>query len=309
MSSKWTTADIPDQSGRVAIITGANTGLGLRDRRRAGRQGRARRARRAQPRQGQGRPSRQIKANSPNAVVELQQLDLTSLDSRPQRRRRAARRAPADRPADQQRRRDVHRQAGTTKDGFELQFGTNHLGHFALTGLLLDHLLPVDGFAGGDGQQRRPPDPWPRSTSTTCSGSASYNRVAAYGQSKLANLMFTYELQRRLEAQGRADHRARRASRRLQHRADALHPRHLHARRRRGWPLVSQSPDDGCAAHPARRHRPGRAGRPVLRARRLPASSRGHPVVGAVQPQSHDEDLQRRLWAVSEELTGVTYPV
>ena len=86
----------------------------------------------------------------------------------------------------------------TTKDGFELQFGTNHLGHFALTGLLLDRLLPVPGsrvvtvssvghrFARGirfDDLQ------WEQD----------YSRVGAYGQAKLANLMFTYELQRRLQ--------------------------------------------------------------------------------------------------------------
>ena len=88
-----------------------------------------------------------------------------------------------------------------TADGFDMQFGVNHLGHFALTGLLLDHLLPVPG-----------------SRVVTVSSYAhriradihfddlqwdsTYDRVAAYGQAKLANLMFTYELQRRLTARG-----------------------------------------------------------------------------------------------------------
>ncbi len=88
-----------------------------------------------------------------------------------------------------------------TADGFELQFGTNHLGHFALTGLLLDNLLPVAGsrvVTVASIAHRNQADihfddlQWERS----------YNRVAAYGQSKLANLMFTYELQRRLAAKG-----------------------------------------------------------------------------------------------------------
>jgi NAD(P)-dependent dehydrogenase (short-subunit alcohol dehydrogenase family) len=94
-----------------------------------------------------------------------------------------------------------HESARATRDGFELQLGTNHLGHFALTGLLLDRLLPVPGsrivtvssLGHRIRAQIRFDDlQWERS----------YDRVAAYGQSKLANLMFTYELQRRLNAHG-----------------------------------------------------------------------------------------------------------
>jgi NAD(P)-dependent dehydrogenase (short-subunit alcohol dehydrogenase family) len=90
-----------------------------------------------------------------------------------------------------------------TKDGFELQFGTNHLGHFALTGLLLDALLPVPGSrivtVSSVGHRIRAAIhfddlQWERS----------YSRVGAYGQSKLANLMFTYELQRRLMGSSRS---------------------------------------------------------------------------------------------------------
>jgi NAD(P)-dependent dehydrogenase (short-subunit alcohol dehydrogenase family) len=89
----------------------------------------------------------------------------------------------------------------TTRDGFEIQFGTNHLGHFALTGLLLDLMLPVPGSrvvtVSSTGHRIRAAIhfddlQWERS----------YSRVAAYGQSKLANLMFTYELQRRLAPHG-----------------------------------------------------------------------------------------------------------
>ena len=197
----------------------------------------------------------------------------------------------------------------TTKDGFELQFGTNHLGHFALTGLLLENLLPVDGFAGGDGRAasaHRDPAAihfddlqWERS----------YNRVAAYGQSKLANLMFTYELQRRLGRQERADDRGGRASRPLQHRTDAPPARRQSARLRR-W------------SRPGHQQRRRWARCPRCGPRPTPtrtAASTTDPTASAScaatrrsvksSEQSHDQDIQGRLWTVSEELTGVTYPV
>src|SRR5713101_5624787 len=88
-----------------------------------------------------------------------------------------------------------------TRDGFELQFGTNHLGHFALTGLLLEQMLPVPGSrvvtVSSLAHRIRA-----RINFDDLQSERSYSRVAAYGQSKLANLMFTYELQRRLSGAG-----------------------------------------------------------------------------------------------------------
>jgi NAD(P)-dependent dehydrogenase (short-subunit alcohol dehydrogenase family) len=195
----------------------------------------------------------------------------------------------------------------TTKDGFELQFGTNHLGHFALTGLLLDHILPVAGsrvvvvasMAHNIRAGIRFDDlQWERS----------YNRVAAYGQSKLANLMFAYALQRRLAAKS------------AQTIAVAAHPgvsntelmRHLPGTNLPGVMkaagLVTNSPAMGALA--------------TLRAATDPQARggqyygpdgfrelRGHPVLVSSSKQSFDEDIQDRLWTVSEELTGVTFPV
>ncbi len=86
-----------------------------------------------------------------------------------------------------------------------MQFGTNHLGHFALTGLLLDNLLPVRRLAGGDGGQHRAQHARPTIHFDDLQWERRYNRVAAYGQSKLANLMFTYELQHRLAARRRRE--------------------------------------------------------------------------------------------------------
>jgi NAD(P)-dependent dehydrogenase (short-subunit alcohol dehydrogenase family) len=195
---------------------------------------------------------------------------------------------------------------GNTKDGFEMQFGTNHLGHFAFTGRLLDRLLPVAGsrvVTVSSVGHRIMADihfddlQWERS----------YNRVAAYGQAKLSNLLFTYELQRRLAPHGTTI-------------AAAAHPgfsdtelmRHLpgpvEAIFRVVAPLVTQDAAGGAL--------------PSLRAATDPtvqggqyygpsgfAQSQGSPKIVASSKKSHDAERQRRLWAVSEELTGVTYPV
>src|SRR6476661_5272892 len=198
MSRKWTSADVPDQSGRVAIVTGANSGLGYDTAAVLADKG-AHVVLAVRNLDKGGEAADRIKATTPNAVVTLQELDLSSLDS--------VARATDELRAARPRIDLLINNAGvmyvptreTTKDGFEMQFGTNHLGHFALDGLLIDNLLPVEGsrvvtvssvghrilarIHFDDPQLER-----------------GYNRVAAYGQSKLANLLFTYELQRRLKA-------------------------------------------------------------------------------------------------------------
>ncbi|HXA11530.1 MAG TPA: oxidoreductase, partial [Mycobacterium sp.] len=199
MSTKWTAADIPDQSGRVAVITGANTGLGYWTAEMLADKGAHVVLAVRNLDKGKDAVDR-ITAKSPKADVALQQLDLTSLD--------AIRETAEELKAAHERIDLLINNAGvmytdkaTTKDGFELQFGTNHLGHFAFTGLLLDRLLPVQGSrvvtVSSIGHRiiakiHFDDLQWERS----------YNRVAAYGQAKLANLMFTYELQRRLAAKG-----------------------------------------------------------------------------------------------------------
>jgi NAD(P)-dependent dehydrogenase (short-subunit alcohol dehydrogenase family) len=187
-----------------------------------------------------------------------------------------------------------------------MQFGTNHLGHFALTGLLLDRMLPVPGSrvvtVSSTGHRIRAAIhfddlQWERS----------YSRIGAYGQSKLANLMFTYELQHRLAAHGTTV-------------AVAAHPgvsstelaRNIPAPLRLpfAWlvPLITQSPAMGAlptlraatdlAAQGGQYYGPG--GRNEFR---------GHPRLVTSSPQSHEVAVQQRLWAVSEDLTGVKFPV
>jgi NAD(P)-dependent dehydrogenase (short-subunit alcohol dehydrogenase family) len=192
----------------------------------------------------------------------------------------------------------------TTKDGFELQFGTNHLGHFALTGLLLDRVLAAQGsrvvtvsstghrFARGirfDDLQ------WERS----------YNRVGAYGQAKLANLMFTYELQRRLIGTNTI--------------AAAAHPGGSNTELMRNLPVAIR----GASALLAPLFQgPEMGALPTLRAATDPGvlggqyfgpdgfgEQRGYPKIVGSTAASHDTAAQRRLWTVSEELTKVVYPI
>ncbi len=300
--AKWTTTDIPDQSGRVAVITGANTGLGYETALALAAHGAHVVLAVRNLDKGKDAISR-IVTQSPQADVALQELDLTSLES--------TRAAAEQLRADHDRIDLLINNAGvmytpksTTKDGFELQFGTNHLGHFAFTGLLLDRLLPVAGsriVTVSSVGHRILADihfddlQWERS----------YNRVAAYGQAKLANLLFTYELQRRLASHGTTI-------------AAAAHPGMSDTELMRNMPARFSPSSD----RPGRRPDPAMGALPTLRAATDPTvlggqyygpgglgQTRGYPKIVGSSKKSHDADRQRRLWAVSEELTGVTYPV
>jgi NAD(P)-dependent dehydrogenase (short-subunit alcohol dehydrogenase family) len=299
--SKWTTADIPDQSGRTAVITGANTGLGFETATALAAHDANVVLAVRNPEKGND-AARRIEQATPGASVTVQQLDLTSLESI---------RAAAEQIRSNHDTIDLLiNNAGvmmtpkaTTKDGFELQFGTNHLGHFAFTGLLLDRLLPVAGsrvvtvssIGHRFGRIRFDDLQWERE----------YNRVRAYGQAKLANLLFTYELQRRLRGTSTI--------------AVAAHPGGSRTELSRNLPPV--------VAAASRLLEPLFQGAdmgalPTLRAATDPnvlggqyygpdgfAEQRGYPKVVASNDRSHDVEVQRRLWTVSEELTGVTYPI
>ena len=186
-----------------------------------------------------------------------------------------------------------------------MQFGTNHLGHFALTGLLLDLLLPVPGSrvvtVSSVGHRIRAAIhfddlQWERS----------YSRTAAYGQSKLANLMFTYELQRRLAAHGTTA-------------ALAAHPGVSNTELIRNSPAALRLPVTWLA--PLVVQTPAMGALPTLRAATDPGALggqyygpgglneiKGHPQLVTSSAQSYDVPVQRRLWAVSEDLTGVRFP-
>ncbi|KKW64065.1 short-chain dehydrogenase [Mycolicibacterium elephantis] len=303
MTAKWTAADVPDQSGRVAIVTGANSGLGYDTAAVLADKGAH--VVLAVRNLDKGRQAvDQIKSGSPNADVTLQELDLSSLNS--------VRKAAAELRAAHPRIDLLINNAGvmyvprreTTEDGFEMQFGTNHLGHFALTGLLLENMLQVGGS---------------RVVTVSSVGhrilarihfedphlERKYNRVEAYGQSKLANLMFTYELARRLKAKEAptiavAAHPGLSDTELMRHLPDFI-PDFV-------WKIVAQPADKGALPTLRATTDPGVQGGQYYGPDGI-GESRGHPKLVASSAQSHNEDIQRRLWSMSEELTGVTFPV
>ncbi|GGL00959.1 SDR family NAD(P)-dependent oxidoreductase [Nocardia jinanensis] len=300
--AKWSTTDIPDQTDRTAVVTGANSGLGFETATALAAAGAHVVLAVRNLDKGKEAVNR-ITAATPGARVELQQLDLASL---------AGIRSAAEELRDKHPRIDLLiNNAGvmyppkeTTRDGFELQFGTNHLGHFALTGLLLDRLLPVPGSRvitiSSIGHRIRAAIHF-----DDLNWDNGYSRVGAYGQSKLANLLFTYELQRRLTA---ADQNSI---------AVAAHPggsntelgRHLPALLRvPAMRVLSQSAAMGALPTLRAATDPGVQGGQYY-GPSGPGGLRGHPELVSSSKQSHDTDLQRRLWQVSEELTGVTYPI
>jgi NAD(P)-dependent dehydrogenase (short-subunit alcohol dehydrogenase family) len=291
MTSTWTTADIPSQAGRTVVVTGANSGLGLATARALAAAGAS--VVLAVRDVGRGE---QAAAGLPGSV-EVRRLDLADLSSV---REFAAGWAGAL---------DVLINNagimmvpfGRTADGFELQFGTNHLGHFALTNLLLpsitERVVTLSSGLHRSGQIVLDDLNWDRRP---------YSASGAYGQSKLANLLFTLELQRRLTVAGSAV------------RATAAHPgyaatnlqgrsgnRLKDAAMAVGNRVVAVSGEQGAL--------------PTLFAAvaEVPGGSyagpdgplmRGVPTLTGRSPAASDADLARRLWTASAEATGVDFP-
>jgi NAD(P)-dependent dehydrogenase (short-subunit alcohol dehydrogenase family) len=300
----WTAADVPDQKGRTAVVTGANTGIGFEAAAVLAQRGAVTVLACRDTGKGE-RAAARLSAATPDVAVSVVRLDLGSLDSI---------RAAAEQIRAGHERIDLlinnagvmmppH---GTTSDGFELQFGTNHLGHFALTGLLLDRMLPVAGSrvvtVSSNGHRAG------RVNFDDLQSERRYSRVRAYGQSKLANLMFTYELERRLRAAEAATI------------AVAAHPGTAHTELTRHLPGLLQTAQAVAGGVFTQSATMGAL--PTLRAATDPAvrggdyygpsgwgQMTGYPVQVSSSSRSHDEAAQQRLWAESERLTGVTYPV
>jgi len=301
MNAKWTSDDVPGQHGRLAVVTGANTGLGFETAQVLAARGASVVLAVRDAEKGKAAAAR-IAGTAPGANVTVQPLDLTSLDS--------IRAAAAELRARHPRIDLLINNAGvmfppkqTTDDGFELQLGTNHLGHFALTGLLLEQMLPVPGSrvvtVSSLAHRIRA-----RINFDDLQAERSYRRVAAYSQSKLANLMFTYELQHRLSGAGTTI-------------AVAAHPGLAGTELTRNSPpiaaffyarVISQKAAMGALPTLRAATDPGVLGGQYYGPGRL-FGARGYPKLAQPSRQSRDTAIQRRLWTVSEELTRVTFPV
>ncbi len=300
MAEGWTAKDIPDQSGRYAIVTGANSGLGLVTARELARAGAS--VVMACRNLDKGHAAiEQVRAAVPDAQVQLEELDLASLESV---RGFAERYKPTHDGLDL-----LINNAGVmapprrrTADGFELQFGTNHLGHFLLTTLLLDSMegredarvVTLSSTVHKMG----------RIAFDNLNGDRHYFRWFAYGQSKLANLLFALELDRRLRAQGStvkslAAHPGYAATN-LQSAAPPLVDRVV---MKVSNAVIAQSDDMGALPTLFAATQPGLSGGTYV-GPDGPGEQRGYPTIVKPSGRARDEDSARRLWQVSEELTG-----
>jgi NAD(P)-dependent dehydrogenase (short-subunit alcohol dehydrogenase family) len=305
----WSARDIPSQAGRVAVVTGANSGLGLVTARELARAG-AHVVMGCRD-LGRGETARaEVVAQVPDADVDVRRLDLASLASI----REFADALQAELPAIDL----LVNNAGVmailrqlTEDGFEQQIGTNHLGHFALTGLLLPTMVNRDGsrvVTVSSAAHRLG-----RIDFDDLMGERGYKKWSAYYQSKLANLLFAYELQRRLDVAGVptisvAAHPGYAATN-LQHVGPRLEGSRIGALVMSiGNSLLAQSDDMGALPQLYAATSPDVRGGSYFGPDGI-AESRGHPKKVGSTKASKDEDAARRLWDLSEQLTGVHYDV
>ncbi|MFF4739919.1 oxidoreductase [Streptomyces sp. NPDC001262] len=299
----WTTDQMPDQTARVCVVTGANSGLGLATTRALARRGAH--VVLAVRDEAKGRhAAADITAEQPDAGLEVRRLDLSDLDSV----RAFAGRMHADHP-----KLDVLvNNAGVmapprtlSAQGHELQFACNHLGHFALTGLLLDLLTAGD-------------DPRVVTVSSVnhrkgrlyfedLAGEHRYSPMGFYNQSKFANAVFGHELHRRLTGVGSP---VRSVLAHPGYTATNLQMRAVGLWRmvfgRIGNPLFAQSPAHGALPQLYAATDPGVAGGQFI-GPDGPAELRGAPTRVQLSPAAADAETGRRLWELSERLTGVQF--
>jgi NAD(P)-dependent dehydrogenase (short-subunit alcohol dehydrogenase family) len=303
----WTAADIPDLAGRTAVVTGANSGIGYHAALELARHGAHVVLACRDDARGAAAMGR-LTTEAPAAQAELATLDLADLASV----RRFAESYASTHPGLDL----LVNNAGVmalpqrrTADGFEMQFGTNHLGHFALTGLLLPRLLTRPGarVVTVSSTAHR----MGRIDFDDLNAERRYRSWPAYGQSKLANLLFTVELQRRAEAAGAdliavAAHPGFAATN-----LQAVGPQ-MAGRRLVGLGMAigtrvfGQSGVMGALPTLYAATQPGVVGGAYI-GPGGPFQQRGHPKLVSMSGPARDPGVARRLWEVSEQLTGVRY--
>lgn len=305
----FTATDVPDRTGRTIVVTGANSGIGLETTRELARNGAT--VVMACRSTDRGKSSAEdVRGDVPDADLRVEQCDLADLESVHTFADRLA--EPID---------VLINNAGTmaipreeTADGFETQFGVNHLGHFALTGLLLENLLAEDDVSGpaarvvtvSSGLHERSTIDF-----DDLHGDRSYDPWDAYAQSKLANVLFAYELERRFRtadanAASLAVHPGY-ADTNLQFRGLGDRASRLERVVRRLMnALLAQSPERGALPTLYAATAPDADGGGYYGPGGL-ASMRGSPERQASSDLSYDRDLARRLWRRSREETGVAY--
>ena len=305
IKSNWTTNNIPDLTGKVIIVTGGNSGLGYEAVKAFAKKGAKVYMTSRSIEKGQN-AQKQILDEVSDAAIEVAQLNLADLSSV---------RKFANEFAGSEDRLDVLlNNAGImmtpyslTADGFENQFGTNHLGHFALTGLLMEtisktpesRIVNVSSIAHKGGSFDF--------NDLLYSNGKTYDPMKAYRRSKLANLLFTYELQRRLSSAGNGTI------------AVAAHPgvsmTNLANHLTNNLLLKILTPIVGLLLHS-----PAKGALPEIRAAVDPSVQGGQyygpdgfreiagsPVLVESNKASHNEDDAKKLWEVSEQLTGVKF--
>ncbi|HST82935.1 MAG TPA: oxidoreductase [Kineosporiaceae bacterium] len=300
---RWSAADIPDQTGRTAVVTGANSGLGLETTRELARHG-AHVIMAVRNLDKGADAAGQIRAQIPGARLELRQLDLADLDSV-----RAF--AAGDFPVLDL----LINNAGVmmppltrTQQGFELQIGANHLGHFALTALLWPRLAGAPAarvVTVSSGLHKRGAIDFDDLSYT----SRPYSPTGAYAQSKFANVLFGLELDRRLRAAG------------LPAASLLAHPGYAATNLQTSGPtgiiarlgglgnlLFAQSAADGALPQLYAATAPEATSGQFIGPSRL-GEMRGAPKVVRAIPAAEDPQVAARFWALSETLTSTPFSV
>jgi NAD(P)-dependent dehydrogenase (short-subunit alcohol dehydrogenase family) len=306
MTSNWSAKNIPELTGKVAIVTGANSGIGYEMARAlVGKDATVILACRNKEKGEMA--VQQISHESPKAKTKLIQLDLAD---------QASVHRFSDAFASQYDHLNIlinnagimWTPFGKTPDGFESQFGTNHLGHFALTGLLLDAIIrtPQARVVTLSSWGER----FSKIDFDNLNAEKGYDSEQAYGQSKLANLLFTYELQRRFKKAG------------IDAIAAAAHPGATDTNLPKNWKSESPRPHWKIirTLNSLFGQKPEMGALPALYAATAPdvqggdyfgprswGGIRGYPTKIQSSERSYDADVAAKLWAASEKLTGVQY--